>query len=155
MITDLKEINCFLHILTIYTLLNTWMPLKELGFPTKLKSISRITEIKSKRFEKLKLIEINYEGHYCNICREHEYDSIKQMSYRMNLRSRWNTFDICSTCMVKMLPQLEANINGRPTNIPKTILEPGPQFTKTEFKWGDKVPFTLNYKPTRCGLEFK
>ena len=81
--------------------------------------------------------------------------TVKQISYRMNLRSRWNTFDICSTCMVKMLPQLEANINGRPTNIPKTILEPGPQFTKTEFKWGDKVPFTLNYKPTPGGLEFK
>ena len=52
------------------------MPLKEQGFPDKLKSISRITDIKKGRFEKLKLIEINYEGHYCNICRDHEYDTV-------------------------------------------------------------------------------
>lgn len=128
------------------------MPLKEHGFPAKLKSICRITDIKKGRFEKLKLIPINYENYYCNI--EHEYDSIKQMSYRMQLRSGWGAFDICSTCMVKMLPQLEANINDRPTNIPKTILEPGEQFTRTDFKWGDKVDWLINLLADRCNVKY-
>ena len=128
------------------------MPLKEQGFPQKLKSISRITDIKKGRFEKLKLIEINYEGHFCNICQDGGFDNIKQISYRMKLQGRWNTFDICSTCMVKMLPQLDANIKGRPTNIPKTILEPGEQFTQTEFKWGDKVDWLINLLAARCDV---
>ena len=76
------------------------------------------------------------------------------MSYRMKLRSRWDTFDICSTCMVKMLPQLDANINGRPTNIPKLILEPGPQFTQAEFKWGDKVDWLINELADRGDVKY-
>lgn len=129
------------------------MPIKEQGFPAKLKSISRITEIKKGRFEKLKIIPINYESHYCNMCKINVFDKIKQISYRMDLRPG-NAFDICSTCMVKMLPQLEANINGRETNIPKTILEPGPQFTQTDFKWGNKVDWLINLLEDRCEVEY-